>query len=191
MESVSTGRRIGSLELNDFSAYVMFFYLTDYFADYAEPVPGGETCKSLSAWAKEFNVYLVGGSIPEAGENNKLYNTCTIWGPTGEMLGRHRKLHLFDIDIPGKMTFQESKVLSPGSSLTTFETEHCRVGVGICYDMRFAEMAQLYREKGCQLLLYPGAFNMTTGPAHWKMLLQARAVDNQVKTNCVNKIAKF
>jgi omega-amidase len=155
-------------------------YGIDYFPDYAEPVPNGETSRSLSDWAKELKVYVVGGSIPEKGENGKLYNTCTIWGPNGDLLGSHRKVHLFDIDIPGKITFQESKVLTSGKSLTTFDTEFCKIGVGICYDLRFAEMAQLYREKGCQLLIYPGAFNMTTGPAHWKLLQQARAVDNQL-----------
>ncbi|CAG7838265.1 unnamed protein product [Allacma fusca] len=155
-------------------------YGVDYFPEYAEPVPNGETSRRLSEWSRENKVYLVGGSIPESGENGKLYNTCTIWSPNGDLLGSHRKVHLFDIDIPGKISFQESKVLSSGQHLTTFDTEFCRIGVGICYDLRFAEMAQLYREKGCQLLIYPGAFNMTTGPAHWKLLQQARAIDNQL-----------
>ncbi|KAH0515969.1 Omega-amidase NIT2 [Microtus ochrogaster] len=89
-------------------------------------------------------------------------------------------IHLFDIDVPGKITFQESKTLSPGDSLSTFDTPYCRVGLGICYDMRFAELAQIYAQRGCQLLVYPGAFNLTTGPAHWELLQRARAVDNQV-----------
>jgi len=84
------------------------------------------------------------------------------------------------IDIPGKITFQESKILSPGSEFTIIKTPLCTFGIGICYDLRFAEMAQWYRRKGCDVLVYPGAFNMTTGPAHWQILQQARAVDNQV-----------
>jgi omega-amidase len=84
-------------------------------------------------------------------------------GPNGNLLGKHRKVHLFDIDIPGKMTFQESKVLSAGNELTIVPTEFCKIGIGICYDMRFPEMAQIYRDSGCDLLVYPGAFNMTTG----------------------------
>jgi omega-amidase len=129
---------------------------------------------------------LIGGSIPERAENDKLFNTCTVWGPTGNLLGRHRKVHLFDIDIPGKITFQESKVLSSGNQLTTVVTEFGNIGIGICYDIRFPEMAQIYRQKGCDLLFYPGAFNMTTGPAHWQILQQGRALDNQVELRRIN-----
>ncbi|CAL8255402.1 unnamed protein product [Merluccius merluccius] len=89
-------------------------------------------------------------------------------------------IHLFDIDVPGKIRFQESETLSPGSAFSVFETPFCKVGVGICYDIRFAEMAQLYSKMGCELLVYPGAFNMTTGPAHWELLQRARALDNQL-----------
>lgn len=107
-------------------------------------------------------------------------NLIFVQGPTGKLLGKHRKAHLFDIDIPGKITFQESKVLSPGNQMTIVATEYCKIGIGICYDMRFPEMAKIYTDSGCDLLIYPGAFNMTTGPAHWQILQQARAVDNQV-----------
>lgn len=153
--------------------------LLEYFSEYAEKVPEGQSCSTLSKLAKEHGIYLVGGSIPELA-GDKLFNTCTIWGPDGSLVGKHRKVHLFDIDIPGKITFQESKVLSPGEDLTVVKTEFCNIGIGICYDIRFPEMAQVYRARGCDLLVYPGAFNMTTGPAHWQILQQGRAVDNQV-----------
>ncbi|XP_017335185.1 omega-amidase NIT2 isoform X1 [Ictalurus punctatus] len=153
-------------------------YGTGYFAEYAEKIPG-ESTQVLAKLAEECGVYLVGGSIPEEDEG-KLFNTCSVFGPDGKLLLKHRKIHLFDIDVPGKIRFQESETLSPGSSLSVFETPYCRVGVGICYDIRFAELAQIYARKGCELLVYPGAFNMTTGPAHWELLQRARAVDNQV-----------
>uniref|UniRef100_A0A8C4GQZ3 omega-amidase n=1 Tax=Dicentrarchus labrax TaxID=13489 RepID=A0A8C4GQZ3_DICLA len=153
-------------------------YGTGFFSTYAERIPG-ESTQVLSEAAKENKVYLVGGSIPEE-DGGKLYNSCTVFGPDGELLLKHRKIHLFDIDVPGKIRFQESETLSPGNSLSMFETPFCKVGVGICYDMRFAELAQLYSRKGCQLLVYPGAFNMTTGPAHWELLQRGRALDNQV-----------
>ena len=89
-------------------------------------------------------------------------------------------MHLFDIDIPGKITFQESQTLSPGNEITTFDTEYGKFGLGICYDIRFAELAMCMTRKGCGFLFYPGAFNMTTGPAHWELLARGRAVDNQV-----------
>uniref|UniRef100_A0A8C2BPH6 omega-amidase n=1 Tax=Cyprinus carpio TaxID=7962 RepID=A0A8C2BPH6_CYPCA len=153
-------------------------YGTGFFAEYAEKIPG-ESTQVLSEAAKECGVYLVGGSIPEE-DGGKIYNTCSIFGPDGKLLVKHRKIHLFDIDVPGKIRFQESETLSPGNSLSMFETPFCKVGVGICYDIRFAELAQIYAKKGCQLLVYPGAFNMTTGPAHWELLQRGRAVDNQV-----------
>ncbi|XP_030583529.1 omega-amidase NIT2 [Archocentrus centrarchus] len=153
-------------------------YGTNFFSRYAEKIPG-ESTQVLSEAAKENQVYLVGGSIPEE-DGGKLFNTCTVFGPDGEVILKHRKIHLFDINIPGKIRFQESETLSAGNSLSVFDTSFCKVGVGICYDMRFAELAQLYSRKGCQLLVYPGAFNMTTGPTHWELLQRARALDNQV-----------
>ncbi|CAM5080174.1 unnamed protein product [Eretmochelys imbricata] len=153
-------------------------YSTKYFPEYAEKIPG-ESTQKLSEVAKECGIYLIGGSIPEE-DAGKLYNTCTVFGPDGAMLAKHRKMHLFDINVPGKIQFQESETLSPGDSFSVFDTPYCKVGLGICYDIRFAELAQIYAQKGCQLLVYPGAFNMTTGPAHWELLQRGRAVDNQV-----------
>lgn len=85
-------------------------------------------------------------------------------------------MHLFDIDIPGKIRFVESETLSPGSDFTVVDTIYCPIGIGICYDMRFAELAQIYSKKGCKFLVYPGAFNMTTGPVHWELLQRSRHV---------------
>ncbi|XP_078512237.1 omega-amidase NIT2-A isoform X2 [Lissotriton helveticus] len=147
-------------------------YGTNFFPEYAEKIPG-ESTKVLSDVAKECGIYLIGGSIPEE-DAGKLYNTCTVFGPDGKMLAKHRKIHLFDINVPGKICFQESETLSPGDSFSVFDTPYCKVGVGICYDIRFAELAQIYTKKGCQLLVYPGAFNMTTGPAHWELLQRSR-----------------
>ncbi|XP_020893144.1 omega-amidase NIT2 [Exaiptasia diaphana] len=160
-------------------------YGTSYFADYAESIPG-ESSKMLSDVAKETGAYVIGGSIPERDADGKLFNTSLSYGPSGDLLGKHRKVHLFDIDIPGKIRFQESEVLSPGNSLTIIDTEFCKIGVAICYDMRFAELAQIYAKNGCKVLVYPGAFNMTTGPAHWELLVRARALDNQVYAAAVS-----
>jgi len=159
-------------------------YGTKYFPEYAEPIEGGPTCKALKEAAEKHKVYLIGGSFPErqiVDGQEKLYNTSTVWSPEGNLIGEFRKLHLFDIDIPNKITFRESDALSPGNSLTVVDTPYCKIGLGICYDIRFPDVAQIYsRKHGCELLVYPGAFNMTTGPAHWELLAKARAVDNQV-----------
>ncbi|KAL1915077.1 uncharacterized protein VTP21DRAFT_7558 [Calcarisporiella thermophila] len=155
-------------------------YGTSYFPEYAEPIPSGPTVQALSQMAKDANVYLIGGSIPEREETTgNLYNTCTIFDPKGELVAKHRKIHLFDIDIPGKIRFQESETLSAGNNLTHFSTVYGKIGIGICYDIRFSEMASIAARKGCIAMIYPGAFNTTTGPMHWELLQRARAVDNQ------------
>ncbi|XP_059490752.1 omega-amidase NIT2 [Neocloeon triangulifer] len=157
-------------------------YGTKHFEPNAEEVPSGPSCIALSDCAKAKQVHLIGGSIPERLTENgiaKLYNTSTVWSPEGNLIAKHQKTHLFDIDIPGKITFKESETLSPGKGLTTFNIAAWKVGLGICYDLRFNEMATIYRKLGCSLLLYPGAFNMTTGPLHWELLIRARAVDTQ------------
>uniref|UniRef100_A0A1B6LV30 omega-amidase n=1 Tax=Graphocephala atropunctata TaxID=36148 RepID=A0A1B6LV30_9HEMI len=154
-------------------------YGTKHFPKYAEPIPTGGTSKALSEVAKDNEVFLVAGSVPER-EGNKFYNTTTVWSPKGELICKHRKVHLFDIDIPGGIRFKESECLSPGNNLTTFNISNLKIGVGICYDLRFGELSRLYRKQGVDMLLYPGAFNMKTGPLHWELLLRARAVDEQV-----------
>lgn len=160
-------------------------YGIEHFAAYAEPATtDGETFQMLQSMARDAQVYLVGGSMPES-HDQKLYNTCCVFDPEGTMVAKHRKAHLFDIDIPGKITFQESAVLAAGDKLTHFAVQHdgkkVNVGVGICYDLRFPEMCHVAsRVHDCQLMLFPAAFNTTTGPRHWELLVRARAMDNQM-----------
>jgi len=164
-------------------------YATDKFPENAELIPAtiatldavsSPSTAALSDAAKRNSIYLVGGSIPERdAASGKIYNTCLAFGPDGSILARHRKMHLFDIDIPGKMTFKESETLSSGDSVTTFDTPYGKVGLGICYDMRFPLLSMLLRQSGCSILIFPGAFNTVTGPAHWELLIRARALDTQ------------
>ena len=164
-------------------------YGTKYFPKYAETLlPSPPTKEQSPSWhaladmAKEGKTYLVGGSIPEYWpETKKYYNTSLVFGPEGTLLATHRKVHLFDIDIPGKITFRESEVLSPGNKVTIVDLpEYGKIGVAICYDIRFPELATIAARKGAFLLLYPGAFNLTTGALHWELQARARAMDNQV-----------
>ncbi|KAK7023782.1 mitochondrial protein import protein mas5 [Favolaschia claudopus] len=138
-----------------------------------------ESVKMLSGVAKETKTWLIGGSIPER-DGEDLFNTCTVYNPEGELVAIHRKVHLFDIDIPGKITFKESETLTGGSTMNFFDTQFARIGLGICYDVRFPELAMISARQGCHMVIYPGAFNTTTGPLHWELLQRARAVDNQV-----------
>ena len=96
-------------------------YGNQHFGPYAEPAPGGATSKMLAEVSKECGIYVVGGSIPER-EGDRLFNTCLIYGPDGTLVGKHRKIHLFDIDVPGKMTFKESDTLTAGQTPTMFDT---------------------------------------------------------------------
>ena len=132
--------------------------------------------------AAEAKTYLLGGSIPEYVPGTKKYhNTSLLFSPDGKLIATHRKVHLFDIDIPGKITFRESDVLSPGNKVTLVDIPpYGRIGMAICYDVRFPELATIAARKGCFLLLYPGAFNLTTGALHWALQARARAMDNQV-----------
>ncbi|XP_002070580.3 omega-amidase NIT2 [Drosophila willistoni] len=155
-------------------------YGTKYFREYSESIPNGYTSQQLSSLAKKHQIYIVGGTIPELGENNAIYNTCTVWSPTGDLLAKHRKMHLFDIDVKGGIRFKESETLSAGNDFTIINVDGHRIGIGICYDIRFEEMARLYRNEGCEMIIYPAAFNMTTGPLHWELLQRSRANDNQL-----------
>ena len=164
-------------------------YATTSFPQYAEEIPEKTVLLSekdhpstfaLAQLAAKLQIYLVGGSIPEKDAAGKVYNTSVIFSPEGEIVGKHRKVHLFDIDVPGKITFKESDTLSPGNSVTVFDTPYGKIGVGICYDIRFPELSMLMKKQGAKILLFPGAFNLTTGPAHWELLQRARAVDNQL-----------
>ncbi len=129
--------------------------------------------------AKDTGKYLIAGSVPEK-ENDKIYNTSFSFNPDGVEIARHRKTHLFDIDVKGGQYFKESDTLSAGKDITIFDTPFARVGVIICYDIRFPEFSRLLVDKGAEIIVVPAAFNMTTGPAHWELSFRARALDNQV-----------
>ena len=123
-------------------------------------------------------IWLVGGSLPEL-EGDRVYNTSYVFDPEGRQVAKHRKMHLFDIDVAGGQSFRESATLSPGEQVTVFDTPWGRMGLCICFDLRFEELCRLMVLEGARVLLAPAAFNMTTGPAHWELLLRQRAVDNQ------------
>ncbi|KUK40956.1 MAG: Nitrilase/cyanide hydratase and apolipoprotein N-acyltransferase [Clostridia bacterium 62_21] len=153
-------------------------YEEDCFAPYAETYPEGPSFKMLSAAAAAGKVYLFGGSLPER-DGEHLFNSCFVYGPDGQLLARHRKLHLFDVALDN-LAFRESATFAAGDTPTVVNTPLGKVGVAICYDIRFPELARLMVLQGAEIFVFPAAFNTVTGPAHWELLLRARAVDNQV-----------
>ena len=140
---------------------------------------GGEVYRFLSGLARDRRMYVIGGSVPEL-DDGKVYNTSYIFDRTGELISKHRKIHLFDIDVKGGQYFKESDVLSPGKDITVFDTEYGKMGVCICFDIRFPETFMQMRKAGVEMVFIPAAFNMTTGPAHWETLFRSRAVDQQI-----------
>ncbi|MCI7056015.1 MAG: carbon-nitrogen hydrolase family protein [Selenomonas bovis] len=145
----------------------------------AREARGGRIWSALAQMAAGSRVVLVGGSFPEAAEG-RLYNTCFVFDAAGRQIARHRKVHLFDIDIAGGQRFRESDTFSPGADLTVFDTPLGRFGVVICFDIRFPELMQLMALYGAEAVFVPASFNMTTGPVHWQLLFRARALDAQI-----------
>ena len=155
-------------------------YSNACFAAYGETA-GGEAWQMLSDTARELGIWLVGGSMPEL-EGEKVFNTSFVFDRSGRQVARHRKVHLFDINVEGGQYFRESETLTAGDEITVFDTEFGKVGLCICFDFRFQELAKVMGDRGAKMIVVPAAFNMTTGPAHWELMFRQRAVDNQVFT---------
>eukprot|EP00760_Papus_ankaliazontas_P036498 PhM_4_TR8326/c0_g1_i1/m.21753/K13566/NIT2; omega-amidase len=155
-------------------------YGTKYFPQYAESIPDGPTSRAMSDAAKAHNVMVIAGSIPERCDgDDKCYNTCAVYKPSGEFAGAYRKMHLFRI-FTEQVRMDEGETLSPGSGTLVVEHKGFRIGLGICFDIRFPTLALHYaRELKTDMIVYPGAFNMVTGPAHWRLAAQSRAMDAQ------------
>lgn len=154
-------------------------YETKNFPVYAQP-DGGDMKTRAAQLAKKYEIYFSAGSFPESDEEGRVYNTAYVFGPDGSQLAKHRKMHLFDIDVQGGQSFKESDTLTAGDQVTVFDTPFGKMGLVICYDIRFPELSRLMALKGAKVILVPAAFNMTTGPAHWELCHRAQAMFNQV-----------
>ena len=126
------------------------------FRDYGEPF-AGPAQRAMSQLARERGIYLIAGSLPEL-EGHRVYNTSFVYAPDGTCIARHRKIHLFDIDVEGGQRFMESEVLSPGREVTTFDTPWGTMGLCICFDMRFQELCRLMALRGARVIFAPAAF---------------------------------
>lgn len=156
-------------------------YQTENFPIYAER-EDSEFVRALAELAKKHHVYFQAGSIPEVDEAGHVYNTAYTFDREGKCIDKYRKVHLFDIFVKGGQVFKESDTLTAGDGFRVFDTEFGKMGVNICFDIRFPESARIPTLYGARILMNPGAFNMTTGPAHWELLFRQRAVDNQLFT---------
>ena len=174
-------------------------YQATRFPEFAEPIPepGSDLLDGPSASlnvvaevAVSHGVSVIAGSIPERSRDGRIFNTATVIGPQGRLLAKHRKMHLFDVDIPGGIHFHESDSLTAGDQITVLagvgdplqSGVSCppNLGLQICYDIRFPELALLMQQQlRCDLIACPAGFSTTTGPLHWHLVMRARAVDTQ------------
>lgn len=152
----------------------------------AESIPG-PTSDWLSEVAKRHNIVLVGGSICEAASSGRAYNTSLLFGPDGQLLAAYRKLHLFDVDLPGQVTYRESQWLDAGEQVVVQDTPAARLGLAICYDLRFGRLFDALATARAGVLAIPSAFTAATGRDHWEILVRARAIECQAFVLAANQ----
>lgn len=145
--------------------------------------PAGPFQSFLSRQAKQHGIWLVGGSIPvrpaRPDNDPRVFSSCLVYRPDGELAARYDKLHLFDVDITDAQgRYRESERFRYGDSVVVFDTPFGRVGMAVCYDLRFPELFRALTERGAEIIVLPSAFTRLTGQAHWEILVRARAIEN-------------
>lgn len=144
----------------------------------AETFPDGDAYQLMSGLAKKLKVVIHAGSVAER-EGNSFYNTTVVFGADGAEIARYRKIHLFDVEIPGGMVYRESDTVARGEEVVTYKVGKTTVGCAICYDIRFPELFRKLADKGADVIVLPAAFTLMTGKDHWELLARARAVETQ------------
>ncbi len=145
----------------------------------AESVPDGPTCRAMSALARELSVAIHAGTIIER-NGDRFHNTAVAFGADGEVLAIYRKIHMFDVNVPGGMRIMESEMVSAGDQIVTYQLGGLTIGCAICYDLRFPELFRALRDAGADVIVLPSAFTLQTGKDHWEPLIRARAIETQV-----------
>ena len=146
----------------------------------AEPIPG-PTIERLAERARRHGIFVHAGSMLESRSGDpRLYNTTAVIDPDGQVIARYSKIHMFDVVLDGVASFEESATVAPGDEIVTVDIDGVRVGLAICYDLRFPELFRILALRGAELIILPAAFTMTTGKDHWEVLIRARAIENGV-----------
>lgn len=143
-----------------------------------ETFPDGDAYKTMSDLAKKHKVTIHAGSVVEL-DGNSHFNTSVVFGPDGEEVAKYRKIHLFDVDTPGGVSYRESDTIDRGQDIVTYKVGERTVGCAICYDIRFPELFRALRDEGAEVIVLPAAFTLMTGKDHWEVLARARAVETQ------------
>jgi deaminated glutathione amidase len=145
---------------------------------------------TLAELGRVHGLFVIGGGFPELADGAAPYNTCVVFSPAGECCASYRKLHLFDVSLPSGQAYNESAHTSPGSEPVVAEVLGFRLGLSICYDLRFPELYRALVERGAQVLLVPSAFTEETGKHHWQVLLRARAIESQAFVIAANQVGE-
>jgi predicted amidohydrolase len=175
-EAVKAGAKLVALPEN-------FALMGDHELDKvkAKEVDGaGPIQNFLAATAKKYAIWIVGGTIPIADDNNhKVRAACLVYNDEGERIARYDKIHLFNVEVPGTTeVYRESDSIEPGNEFRVIDTPFGKLGIAVCYDLRFPEFFRKMSQQGMEILVIPSAFTAETGAAHWEVLLRARAVEN-------------
>jgi predicted amidohydrolase len=159
------------------------------YVDYLGPADGapkaegvdGEFATFFSDAARQLNLWVHAGSFHETGPGDgRTHNTSLVFDRSGTLTATYRKIHMYDVEIPGRVSYQESRAVAPGAETAVTDVDGIRVGLSICYDLRFPELYRRLAVDGrAEVIVVPAAFMMHTGRDHWEVLLRARAIENQ------------
>jgi nitrilase len=162
-----------------------------YFVDICEPFGSGLIQDFLSAQARHHTVWLVGGTIPLATDDpKKVRSACLVFDNLGQCVARYDKIHLFDVNVSTDEYYHESAIIEAGQSVTVIDTPIGRLGLAICYDLRFPELFRCMLDQGVELIACPAAFTATTGKVHWDILIRARAIENLCYVIASNQVGQ-
>jgi deaminated glutathione amidase len=166
----------GGADLAALPEYFGFLGASARRSEVAEPIPG-PVSERLAETARAMGMWVLGGGLLER-DGSRVHDTAALFDRSGELVARYRKIHLYDVDLPGQPPFRESATITPGEELVTHEVEDTRVGLSICYDVRFPELYRGLMALGAEVLMVPAQFQHATGREHWHALLRARAIEN-------------
>jgi deaminated glutathione amidase len=166
----------GGADLAALPEYFGFLGASARRAEVAEPIPG-PVSEQLAEAARAAGMWVLGGGLLER-DGSHVHDTAALFDRAGEVVARYRKIHLYDVELPGQPPFRESATITPGDELMTHEVEDTRVGLSICYDVRFPELYRGLMALGAEVLMVPAQFQHATGSEHWHALLRARAIEN-------------
>lgn len=176
-ESLVEEAALGGADLAALPEYLTYLGPSSGRRNVAEPIPGPAS-ERLAAAARSTGMWVLGGGLLEA-DAGRVFDTAALFDRSGECVARYRKIHRFDVEIEGQPPFRESATITAGDRLVTHQTELARLGLSICYDLRFPELYRELMVMGAQVLMVPAQFQFETGRDHWHTLLRARAIENQ------------